>query len=353
MAYKRKSTENTELRDYQKELTDKFIANIESAIANGEKDNWSKPWFTLNEIPYNLSTGEKYTGMNIAILASSQYNDPRYMTFNQMREYAEKNNLDLKLAPGSKAEYIVRVVPLYERDDKGRVIKGEDGKEVPLVDENGRPKVAFKYMPVFSCSCIQGLPEYKLPVPKTDFEVAKEISDLTSALQEKTSLNVEHSNKPRAFYSPSQHKVHLPNKHLFESEHGYYNTLLHEFGHSTGPALNRDMSGQFGSKPYAKEELCAELSAAFMSMELGLQRKIGSADLSKSHENTKEYLQNWVAALRNDTSLIATASNQASKAATYQIEHLKQYKQEQKQKQSISSQSKQETKEELSLGLSM
>lgn len=356
MAYKKGyKKDDSEVRDYQQELTDKFIANIEEAISKGKGSNWEKPWFTVNEIPYNLSTGEKYTGMNIAILASSKYNDPRYMTFNQMKEYAEKNDLELKLAPGSKAEYIVRVVPLYERDENGKVVKGEDGNQVPLCDENGREKVAYKYMPVFNCSNIQGLPEYKLPEPKSDFQVAQEITDLTDALEDKTGLKLVHSNQGRAYYSVAEHKVHMPNKELFSSEQGYYSTLLHELGHSTGPALNRDLSGAFASKQYSKEELTAEITAAFTALELGLQRKIGEDALSKSHENTKEYLQSWVSALKNDTTLIAQASNQASKATSYQMEKLKEYKNDLQQEVNRLSSKKQSQKQEdkLSLGKSL
>lgn len=352
-AYKKKYNSETETRDYQKELTDKFINKIEDALANGEKDKWDKPWFELNEIPFNATTGEKYNGMNIAILASAKYTDPRWLTFNQMKEYAEKNNLDLKLEPGSKAEHIVRVVPILERDDKGHIVKDEQGQAVQLCDKNGNPQIAFKYMPVFNASCVKGMPPHQLPIPKTEFEIAQEVNDLTTALQEKTGLTFVQSSQARAYYSPGEHKVHMPNQNLFKSEEGYYATLLHEFGHSTGPALNRDMSNKFGSKGYASEELVAEISAAFTSMELGINRKIGSSDLEKSHENTKEYLQNWLTVLKNDTSIISKAANQASKATSYQMEHLKAYKQEKKQQQENANYASKKQDNEQSLGMSM
>ncbi|MGD6771333.1 zincin-like metallopeptidase domain-containing protein, partial [Staphylococcus arlettae] len=80
---------------------------------------------------------------------------------------------------------------------------------------------------------------------------------------------VEHNDGGRAFYSVNQHKVSMPHKEKFVPG-AYYDTLLHELGHSTGPALGRDLSGSFGSAKYAFEELVAELSSVFMSAELGI-----------------------------------------------------------------------------------
>jgi len=46
----------------------------------------------------------------------------------------------------------------------------------------------------------------------------------------------------------------------------WHRTALHELGHWTGAAqrLDRDLSGSFGSKKYAQEELVAEITSAFV-----------------------------------------------------------------------------------------
>ena len=60
----------------------------------------------------------------------------------------------------------------------------------------------------------------------------------------------------------------LPERGQFPSANHYYQTALHELGHSTGhpERMNREtliqgIEGGFGSPDYAKEELRAEISA--------------------------------------------------------------------------------------------
>lgn len=94
--------------------------------------------------------------------------------------------------------------------------------------------------------------------PTYEFEPHAEADLHVQAMIAKTDLKVEHNDGGRAFYSVNQHKVSMPHKEKFVPG-AYYDTLLHELGHSTGPALGRDLSGSFGSAKYAFEELVAEL----------------------------------------------------------------------------------------------
>jgi antirestriction protein ArdC len=69
----------------------------------------------------------------------------------------------------------------------------------------------------------------------------------------------------------------MPDDRLFiNTEDGsrtenYYSVLLHELTHWTLPEkrCGRDMTGRFGDKAYAMEELVAELGAAFQCAHLG------------------------------------------------------------------------------------
>src|SRR4051812_14335681 len=85
----------------------------------------------------------------------------------------------------------------------------------------------------------------------------------------------------RACYVPAVDCIMLPPFGAFEGPEHYYATRLHETGHWTGhpSRLNRDLSGRFGSRSYAGEELVAELTAAFLCAELGIE---GSATPSTS-----------------------------------------------------------------------
>ena len=71
--------------------------------------------------------------------------------------------------------------------------------------------------------------------------------------------------------------------------------------------LARDQSGRFGSALYAREELCAELTSAFLCAALGIVPTVRHAD----------YLGSWLAVLRADNRAIFKAASQASKAADF------------------------------------
>jgi len=60
---------------------------------------------------------------------------------------------------------------------------------------------------------------------------------------------------------------------------------------------------------YAKEELIAELGAAFLCAKLGI--------CSEPRKDHAAYLQSWIQALKNDKKFIFSAASQASRAVDY------------------------------------
>ena len=79
--------------------------------------------------------------------------------------------------------------------------------------------------------------------------------------------------------------------------------------HWTGHAsrLARDLSGSFGCKAYAREELVAEMASAFVCASLGIAPTVRHAD----------YLGSWLDVLREDNRAIFRAASLASKAADF------------------------------------
>lgn len=320
MAYK-KNYEKKDERDYQQEITDKYIARIEEAIESEEKGlNWEKPFFQCSEWPRNGVTGEKYRGGNVVTLISEEQSDPRWATFNQIQDLAKQLDKPLKIIKGSKASYIMKVVPSYQKDEAGNVLKDSEGNSVPVFDEDGKPKIGFKWYPLFNFSQIDGIEPYLKP--NNDVKPFETVEILSKALQERTGLIVEHSNRTEAFYSSAKHMIHMPEPHFFKSSISYASTLLHEKFHSTGPALGRKMGNAFGSEEYAQEELVAEMGCAFMAMELGMQ-----CDQS-FHEQRMAYMKSWVKVLKDDKTFIMKASAQASKGTEYLMGHLNAFKQD-------------------------
>jgi len=101
----------------------------------------------------------------------------------------------------------------------------------------------------------------------------------------------------------------LPLRERFERAEGYYATVFHELVHSTGheKRLNRSTlmeSAGFGSNPYCKEELIAEMGAAFLC---------GEAEIAeRTINNSAAYLKGWLEQLRHDKMLIVQAAAQAN-----------------------------------------
>ncbi|MCH4151248.1 MAG: zincin-like metallopeptidase domain-containing protein, partial [Sphingobium sp.] len=84
-----------------------------------------------------------------------------------------------------------------------------------------------------------------------------------------------------------------------------YRHNSHWTGHPS--RLSRDQSGRFGSPEYGREELCAEMTSAFVCAALGIEPSVRHAD----------YLGSWLAILREDNRAIVRAASAASKAADF------------------------------------
>ena len=113
----------------------------------------------------------------------------------------------------------------------------------------------------------------------------------------------------RAFYSPTQDYVQVPRPDAYFEPVNWHRTAIHELGHWVGhpSRLARDLSGMFGSALYAKEELVAEMTSAFVCASLGIVPTVRHAD----------YLGSWLEVLREDNRAIVRAASAASKAADY------------------------------------
>mgnify|MGYP006928311024 CR=1 FL=1 len=113
----------------------------------------------------------------------------------------------------------------------------------------------------------------------------------------------------RACYAPGSDSLRMPERDRFEQSAEYYGTLFHELTHSTGHEyrLNRFESGSFGTDPYAREELVAEMGAAFLCGECGIHGEV--------EENSAAYIQGWLKCLKGDKKLIAGAAAAAQKAS--------------------------------------
>jgi antirestriction protein ArdC len=265
-------------------VTDQIVSELQSGTAP-----WVRPWAVsgVNEMPYNASSGRRYSGTNVLLLwlhsAAKGYSRPAYVTFNQARQ-----------AGGSvrKGEKSIGVI-FTSTFEKG---EGDDKRVVPFA----------KTTPVFNIDQCDGLPEawYGKPVAKTPVEIDAAFTAFVAA----TGAKIGHGGD-RAFYSTAEDRIQMPFAEAFTGANQYQATLLHELGHWTGhdARLNRTFGKRFGDKAYAAEELVAELTAAFLSAHLGITGELRHSG----------YIENWIELLKDDPKAIFTAAAAASKAADH------------------------------------
>ena len=290
--------------DYYRQVADRLIAQIERGTAP-----WTQAWQPgTRKLPSNVKTGKPYRGMNSVDLASAAdqrgYADQRWGTFKQVRD------MDGRVRRGEKG-----VAILYWRFEVQRKLVDPDGR--PVTDSEGRQKVqveplrspqVFRYT-VFNAEQCDGLPA---PAPAKPNWVGIEAADRVLAA---SGARIEHSGDSRACFDLQLDRILLPHKERFASAPAYYQTALHELGHWTGhpSRLNRatlieGTRDGFGSKPYAREELRAEISSMITGDRLELGHDPG---------RHASYVGNWIQALRDDPREIYRASKDAQGISDY------------------------------------
>ena len=103
-----------------------------------------------------------------------------------------------------------------------------------------------------------------------------------------TGATIRHGGK-KAFYAPGPDLVQMPPFEDFRDKESYYATALHELTHWTSHQSRIDRSvdaKRFGDHGCAREELVAELGAAFLAPTSALPRKM--------RDDHAAYLDHWL-----------------------------------------------------------
>jgi antirestriction protein ArdC len=277
------------------EITDKIIAELEAG-----RVPWVQPWGTATAkatlaMPKNAATSRQYGGINILILWGSviekEFTGQSWLTFRQALTLGGHVR---KGERGTTVVYADRFVPA---DEKRRA--RETGEEAQAVS-------FLKRFTVFNTDQCDGLPAdiaTTAPPPLPGM-----IEPTVEALIKATGTDFRIGGN-RAFYAPTEDYVQVPPPAAYFEPINWHRTALHELSHASGHKLrlNRDLSGTYGTKKYAFEELIAELGAAFSCASLGIVPTVRHAD----------YIGAWLEVLREDNRAIVRAASQATKAADY------------------------------------
>lgn len=203
----------------------------------------------------------------------------------------------------------------------GQVRRGEHGATVVYAhrgarsqaedeaDGARRPIRFLKAYAVFNLDQIDGL---EAPGPaEPDILTEEQRVARAEAFFAATGAAVRHGGD-QACYLRDEDLIRLPPFGRFADAQAYYATLAHECMHWTGHPrrLDRDLGRRrFGDEGYAREELVAELGAAFLCADLGLELT--------PRDDHAAYIDGWLDVLSRDSRWIFSAAAHAQRATDY------------------------------------
>jgi antirestriction protein ArdC len=268
------------IQSYER-ITERIVTLLEQGTVP-----WHKPWKVNTGLPRNLISKKPYRGINVFLLMAMSYESPHWLTFRQAIQ------LGGNVKKGEKSCPVV-FWKRMETEDK----------------ESGEPKKAplLRLYHVFNAAQCEGLKNAPEEIPMPVTKPAEIVAGMPQPPVVKHGM-------AQAFYSPTDDCIGMPEPERFESEASYFAALFHELVHATGheKRLKRASIAErngYGSDPYCKEELIAELGSAFLC---------GYADIvDRTIDNSAAYLEGWLKQFQNDRTLIVYAAAQAQKAADF------------------------------------
>lgn len=286
----------TNRADLYTRITDKIIADLEQGVRP-----WFQPWSAehaagciTRPLRHN---GTPYKGINVLLLWGEAlergFAAPIWMTFRQA------NQLGACVRKGEKGSLVVYAdkISRTERNDKG---------------EDVERQISFmRGYTVFNVEQVEGLPPHYHASANTQPLDPIARNDSAERFCRAIGADIRHGGT-MAYYAIHNDHVQMPPFESFADAESYYGTLTHELTHWTRhpKRLDRDFGRKArGDEGYAREELVAELGAAFLCADLGLS--------PEPREDHASYIANWLTVLKNDKRAIFTAAAHAERAVEY------------------------------------
>jgi antirestriction protein ArdC len=260
-------------------VTEKIVEQLEKGYIP-----WRQPWGATGK-PRNFLSQQEYRGVNVILLSCARSSSPYWLTLKQA------NDMGGQIKKGAKAFPVI----YFQWKDE---------------DEKAERYPILRYYRVFNAVDIDGI-----SFPAVETRVFEKIPQCEKVVAHMPNRPAIQHRDDYAYYKPPVDLVNMPDKALFHNDEGYYATLFHELSHSTGHASRLDRHAKegadcrFGSASYAREELVAEMSAAFLCASAGIE--------NLTLENAAAYISSWIKVLRTDKRMLIIAAAQAQKAADY------------------------------------
>ena len=286
-------------------VTEKITELLEQGVVP-----WQKPWHAKVGPPRNGVSGRYYRGLNVFMLSHAGFDSPWWFSPKQV------NDLGGHIRKGEKTSWVHFWKPWLP--------KGEPAD--PLEVETDEVEISTRRRPVLIIRAYRVVNLDQCAGPWIDKFIAKHpveglVNNNNDAIAACEDVVANMPQRPviryggdQAFYRPWTDEVRVPRRQTFTSSEAFYACLFHELTHSTGhrDRLNRKSvrdAAPFGSPSYSREELVAEMGAAFLCATAGI------AD--PTIQNSASYIHGWLKFLRSDPRALITAGAQAQKAADY------------------------------------
>lgn len=265
-------------------------------INAGNLPPWAKSWSSAPEqAPHNLlSPAVPYKGLNYFLLTmvADMYGSPFFITPKQLYNLGGKKKDD--------EQHTWPVFFFTKKVFHNKKDESEEDREVFIC----------KGYKVYNICQTMGIPADKIPkmpeLPVYEHSPIEECEKIVHGYS--NCCEIAHHENGGAFYSPSEDRIHVPNRERFIAPENYYSVLFHELVHSTGhkSRLNRNaiQHVSFRSHMYSEEELVAEFGSAMLCGRAGIAQK--------TIENSAAYIKGWCEKLKPE--MLVIASRAARKA---------------------------------------
>jgi antirestriction protein ArdC len=285
----------TNRKDCCTEITKAIIADLEKGIRP-----WVKPWVSgaKNACRPLRSTGEAYRGINVLCLWRAAdlagYKSPHWFTYRQAQDLGGQVRRGEKSTP-------VLYANLYQKTEDDDAREPEE-KRIPFL----------KAYAVFNADQIENLPAKFSEKASPDVDGFEHEPNKAAVEFFANTGAAIREDRESARYSVLEDTIYMPPFRAFEHADRYYSTLAHELTHWTGHPKRSPRifpKSAYTPQTYAREELVAELGAAFLCADLGI-------NLTPRPDHA-DYIGNWLQVLRNDKRAIFQAASYAQRAADY------------------------------------
>ena len=274
-------------------ITEQIINRLEAGTVP-----WHCPWGGRNAMPRNAVSGAEYRGINSFLLHQLRlhggYESRYWLTYKQAQ------------ARGGHVRKGEKSVPVifwkwYDREKKEADTSEPQKQRLPVL----------RYYSVFNADQCEGVTIPPDDSESHEWEPLDACEQLVEAMPDGPEIR---EGGVVAAFLPAEDIVRMPSRSRFPSAEGFYASLFHELTHATGheKRLNRRPSTDtrtFGDDAYSREELVAEMGAAFLCGHAGIT--------PDTIENAAAYIDGWLSVLRADSRLVVQAAAQAQKATDF------------------------------------